>query len=111
VNVELRAQGPKPRKGRAPTTVLEMVVDADDTFVGLLNNTYNSGRTPTLDKINPYANVILSGPEVRQFADELAALWSYASSAAERQQLAAIEALAKKCLDRGSECHLYFVGD
>jgi hypothetical protein len=94
-----------------PTTVLETVVDADDMFAGLLDKVYNSGRTPTLDRIDPYANVILSGPDVEKFVAEISTLKAYATSDEEKRQLAAIEALARRCTRETPQHHLHFVGD
>jgi hypothetical protein len=71
VNVELRQHGPQPRKGRAKTTLVEQIGDRDDLFVGLLNNVYNTGRTPTLDRIDPYGTVVLSGADVTRLLAEL----------------------------------------
>jgi hypothetical protein len=111
VNVELWEHGPTPRKGRAPTTVVDTVIDEDDIFAGLLNKAFRSGRTPTLDRIDPYANVILSGTDVEKFVNELAVLSSHADSDAEKRQLQAIDGLARKCLQALSDHRLHFVGD
>ncbi|TCB87374.1 hypothetical protein E0H26_29005 [Micromonospora zingiberis] len=111
VNVELRHQGAKPRKGRTPTTTVEMVVDADDIFSGLLNKCYQSGRTPTLDKIDPYANTIIRGSDVNAFIQELPILEKYARTAPEKRQIARIETMSRKCLAKIEDHHLHFVGD
>ena len=110
INVELRTSTPAPRHGRVSTSVLDTVVDFDNVFVDLLNRAHKSGRTPTLDTIDPYANVTLSGAQVRNFIDELPLLRAYATSDAERGMLTAIAALAHRCVTEAN-CHLHFVGD
>jgi hypothetical protein len=90
---------------------VDTVVDEDDTFVGLLNKAFRSSRTPTLDRIDPYANVILAGEDVRKFAEELPHLATLAISDAEKGKLRAIETLAHRCLQATSDHRLHFVGD
>jgi hypothetical protein len=111
VNVELRQHGPQPRKGRAKTTLVEQIGDRDDLFVGLLNNVYNTGRTPTLDRIDPYGTVVLSGADVTRLLAELPILAAVAGGAAEKDFLASLERLARRCAANHADHRLHFVGD
>jgi hypothetical protein len=111
VNVELRQHGPQPRKGRAKTTLVEQISDGDDLFVGLLNKVYNTGRTPTLDRIDPYGNVVLSGADVTRLLAELPALVAVAGSNAEKDLLGGFERLTRRCAANPSDHRLHFVGD
>ncbi|WP_433529229.1 hypothetical protein ACQPYA_23340 [Micromonospora sp. CA-263727] len=87
------------------------MVDADDLFAGLLNKCYKSGRTPTLDKIDPYANIIIKGPDVQKLIAELPILEGCAQTDPEKHQVVIIGALARRCLAHIADHHLYFIGD
>ncbi|MFU8876009.1 hypothetical protein [Micromonospora sp. SL4-19] len=111
VNVELRQHGPRPRKGRAETTLVDEIVDWDDLFVGLLNKVYNQGRTPTFDRIDPYGDLVLAGDAMTQLLAELPALVVAAATQAEKSFLASLEGLALRCAADPSDHYLHFVGD
>ncbi|WP_406070218.1 hypothetical protein [Micromonospora sp. NBC_01638] len=111
VNVELRRQGAAPRRGRVPTTTVDIVIDAHDVFVALLNKYYKSGQNPTLDRIDPYASTTLHGADIRKLIKELSVITHSAVSDAEKHQLTRITALAEKCSAQGQDHQLHFVGD
>ena len=90
---------------------MDEIVDGDDLFVGLLNRVYNQGRTPTFDKIDPYGDLVLTGDAMTQLLAELPALVVAAASAAERNFLAALERLVRRCAADPSDHYLHFVGD
>jgi len=65
----------------------------------------------SLDRIDPYANVILSGADVTKLAEELKLLEPLAVSEPEKRQLTAVQKLIRACVAAGPDRRLHFIGD
>jgi hypothetical protein len=111
INIELRQHGPRPRKGRPKTVVVDEVVDDDEALPGLLAKVYGKGRTPMFDRVDPYADVTFSSAEAARLVDELQILAAAAQGETEISLLAGIERLARKCVANPSDHRLHFIGD
>ncbi|GAA3305782.1 hypothetical protein GCM10020219_000930 [Nonomuraea dietziae] len=91
INVELLRHEPPARplaKGkrqeRPVFTVLEQVIDWDGLLPQLLGRVYNSGRTPTIDRIDPHGYVIFDEAQVRSLLVELPQLAKVAHEESEQ---------------------------
>ncbi|GAA4051030.1 hypothetical protein GCM10022248_17720 [Nonomuraea soli] len=91
-------------------TVLYEAVDYDDVLPQLLNRVYNSSRTPTLDRIDPHADVELHGDEVPWLVEELPELLRFADSESDGRMIHEIERLGRLCLST-PDARMRFIGD
>ncbi|MEU4334780.1 hypothetical protein AB0F59_09155 [Micromonospora lupini] len=111
VDVELirvEQQGTSPRRRR--DSQVTMVGDVLSLFTSVLERVQRHGRTPMLDRIDPYGLLELTSVEMPQFLSELDVLVEQAESAGEEKVLAAVRRLAETCRDDKALC-LRFVGD
>jgi hypothetical protein len=118
VDVELRRPEPKGpgsanntrRRPRITSTVIDEMIDGDDVFVRLLGRVYGQGRTPLLDKIDPYGDLRMNSANMPQFLAELTVLETRAGAADEHQVIADLRRLAHACA-QDAALRLLFVGD
>ncbi|NJC69866.1 hypothetical protein HC031_09060 [Planosporangium thailandense] len=111
VDVELirvEQQGTSPRRRR--DTQVAVVADARGRFTEALERVQHGGKTPMLDRIDPYGLLELSPVEMPQFLGELSELVARAEGTAEHEVLAAVRRLAEACRD-DSDLRLRLVGD
>src|SRR5690242_20916565 len=111
VNVELRQHGRKPRRGRPPSELLGEIIDWDDDFVRLLDRVCHRSHTPTLDRIDPYGDLVVSGAEAADLLDELPILRTAAAAGAEETFVSELDRLARRCAANPTDHHLHFIGD
>lgn len=117
ITVELLRHEPPARplaKGkhqkRPVFTVLERVNDPDDLLPQLLDRVYNSGRTPTIDRIDPHGYVIFDEAQVRSLLVELPQLAKVAHEEWAQQMVRELQRLGTACLARPG-LKLRFDGD
>ncbi|PWU46268.1 hypothetical protein DLE60_16660 [Micromonospora globispora] len=79
-------------------------------FAAVLERSQHNGRTPMLDRIDPYGVLELTPAEMTQFIGELDVLVENVQNVGEHRVLDAIRGLAGRCLV-DSDLRLRFVGD
>ncbi|MEU7588914.1 hypothetical protein AB0A95_21805 [Micromonospora sp. NPDC049230] len=111
VDVELirvEQQGTSPR--RRHESQVAAIGDVQFHLATVLERVQHQGRTPMLDRIDPYGLLELTSVEMPQFLGELAVLVESAEGPGEERILDAVRRLAERCRDGAALC-LRFVGD
>lgn len=86
------------------------MVDGDDAFVRLLDRVHRKGRTPLLDKIDPYGHQRLTSADMPPFLAELDTLSTQADADDEHRVISELRGLAQACA-ADPALWLEFVGD
>ncbi|WP_319461061.1 hypothetical protein [Micromonospora sp. RTP1Z1] len=111
VDVELirvEQLGTSPRRRR--DFEVAVVGDPHFRFAAVLERSQHGGRTPMVDRIDPYGLLELTPAEMTQFLGELDVLVANVQNVGERQVLDVIRGFAERCrVD--SDLRLRFVGD
>ncbi|GAA4951649.1 hypothetical protein HD597_000741 [Nonomuraea thailandensis] len=117
INVELLRQEPSARpltKGKCQErplfTVLDQVIDWDEILPRMLDRVHDSGRTPTIDRIEPHGDVIFDEAQVRSLLVELPQLARVSRGESEQQIMRELQRLGMACLAT-PVLQLRFVGD
>ncbi|MFG3417967.1 hypothetical protein ACIBTZ_03530 [Micromonospora sp. NPDC049460] len=111
VDVELirvEQQGTSPRRRRESRVAL--IGDVQFRLASALERVQHRGRTPMLDRIDPYGLLELTSVEMPQFLSELDFLAERAEGAGEEQILSEVRRVAETCRDSEALC-LRFLGD
>jgi hypothetical protein len=111
VNIELRKRLPQARKGGSKGQLVELITDDEGHLVDLLLQVRGGGRTPILDRIDPYGDLVVSGADISRLIAELPALVAAARSEGEKGLLTAFERVARQCAAPSAEYRLHFSGD
>ncbi|MCW3816336.1 hypothetical protein ONA91_17975 [Micromonospora sp. DR5-3] len=106
--VRVEQLGTSPRRRREHEVAV--VGDPLFRFAALLERSQHAGRTPMLDRIDPYGSLELTPAEMNQFLGELDVLAALVEDIGERQVLDAVRGLAKRCL-ADPDLRLRFAGD
>ncbi|MEU5721863.1 hypothetical protein [Micromonospora sp. NPDC047738] len=106
VRVEQMGTSPRRRRERE----VAVVGDPGFQFAALLQHVQHAGRTPMLDRIDPYGSLELTPAEMAQFLGELDVLAAIVTDLGERQVLDAVRGLAEQCF-ADPKLRLRFVGD
>ncbi|GAA2188098.1 hypothetical protein [Micromonospora lupini] len=106
IRVEQQATNARRQRDSQVTTVGDVLF----RFASVLERVQHHGRTPMLERIDPYGVLELSSVEMPQFLSELDVLVEQAESAGEEKVLAAVRRLAETCRDDEALC-LRFIGD
>lgn len=111
IDVELRRHRQLGTSPRRATSQLEATLASSDGVLNeLLERISGSGRTPMLDRIDPFRDLNLTHDEMPQLLTELAILATTARTPAERGAVQDLIALAERCRDDRA-LRLHFWGD
>ncbi|MEU7750896.1 hypothetical protein [Micromonospora sp. NPDC049171] len=105
--IRIEQQGTSPR--RRHESQVAAIGDVDFHLAAVLERVQRQGRTPMLDRIDPYGLLELTSVEMPQFLSELGVLVE-SEGAGEEKILDAVRRLAERCRDSATLC-LRFVGD
>ncbi|MFF5171232.1 hypothetical protein ACFY3U_01175 [Micromonospora sp. NPDC000089] len=97
--------------GRRPVNVAAQVVsDTDDVLLGLMARVRGGGRTPMLDRIDPFGESVVGADSVPGLLAELGRLAEAAGSPGETAHLRRVTQLVQRCV-RERDVEIRFEGD